>query len=192
MTFETFDGLAYVTIPAREFYDETKNEFVTTKETRLSLKHSLLSLSKWESKWKKPFLDPKVAKTREETLDYIRCMTLTQNVDPLIYASIDTETIDRVNKYINDSATATWFSTPEGKTKASPSREKVTSELIYYWMITFNIPFEAEKWNLNRLMTLIEVCQVKNQPGKQMSTGQILRRNAALNAQRRAKAHSKG
>lgn len=192
MTFETFDGLAYVTIPAREYYDEDKNEFVLTKETRLTLKHSLISLSKWESKWKKPFLDSKVPKTRAETLDYIRCMTLTQNVDPLVYESVDAELMDQINKYINDSATATWFSTQEGKTKAPSSREKVTSELIYYWMIAFNIPFEAEKWNLNRLMTLIEVCQVKNQPAKQMSTGQILRRNASLNAQRRAKAHSKG
>lgn len=181
-----------ITIPSREWYDEENNEFVTTKECSLKLEHSLIALSKWEAKWKKPFLSSKVPKTHEESVDYIRCMTITQNVDPLVYYAIDKETMDRITEYIDDSMTATWFSDSENA-KSKINRETVTSEIIYYWMSAFQLPFEeCQKWHLNRLITLIQVCSIKNQPEKKMTQQEIMQRNAALNAQRRAKLKTKG
>lgn len=178
-----------ITVPGQEEWDESKEEFVTTKkEQTLQLEHSLISLSKWESKWKKPFLT-KNDKTYEETLDYIKCMTLNQNVDPEVYERLTNENIREINAYISDPMTATFFSDDKnGKT----SREIVTSELIYYWMISLNIPDRFEKWHLNRLLTLIKVCNVKNQPPKKRSRREILSRNAALNAERRKRLNTKG
>jgi len=177
-----------ITIPAVELWDERKQEFVTTKEQTLQLEHSLVSLSKWESKWCKPFLT-KQEKTFEETLDYIKCMTTTQNVDPEVYNHLTNENIEEINKYIEAPMTATYFS--DDKT-AKSSREQITAELIYYWMIALNIPFECQKWHLNRLLTLIKVCNIKNQPPKKRSRKEIMSRNAALNAARRKQLNTKG
>lgn len=177
-----------ITIPALEVYDEAANEFIQIKEQKLQLEHSLVSLSKWESKWCKPFLS-KEAKSREETIDYIRCMTITQNVDPNVYRFISKEQIDEIADYINAPMTATYFS--EDKT-SKPSREVVTSELIYYWMIALNIPFKCEKWHLNKLITQIRVCNIKNQPPKKMSKKEIMSRNAALNEARKKRFNTKG
>jgi hypothetical protein len=177
-----------ITIPAVELWDERKQEFVTTKEQTLQLEHSLVSLSKWESKWCKPFLT-KQEKTFEETLDYIKCMTITQNVDPEVYNYLTNENIEEIKKYIEAPMTATYFS--DDKTVKS-SREQITAELIYYWMIALNIPFECQKWHLNRLLTLIKVCNIKNQPPKKRSRKEIMSRNAALNAARRKRLNTKG
>ncbi len=177
-----------ITIPAVELWDERKQEFVTTKEQTLSLEHSLVSLSKWESKWCKPFLT-KQEKTFEETLDYIKCMTITQNVDPEIYRYLTNENINEVNRYIEAPMTATYFSDEKN---SKTSREQVTAELIYYWMIALNIPFECQKWHLNRLLTLIKVCNIKNRPPKKRSKKEIMSRNAALNAARRKQLNTKG
>ncbi len=177
-----------ITIPAVELWDERKQEFVTTKEQTLQLEHSLVSLSKWESKWCKPFLT-KQEKTFEETLDYIKCMTTTQNVDPEVYNHLTNENIEEINKYIEAPMTATYFS--DDKT-AKSSREQITAELIYYWMIALNIPFECQKWHLNRLLTLIKVCNIKNQPPKKRSRKEIMSRNAALNAARRKQLNTRG
>ena len=175
-----------IIVPGREFFDEDKNEFVTTKSIKLTLEHSLISLSKWESKWEKPFLSSD--KTVPETIDYIRCMTLTQNVDPLVYNSLNNENVQDVVKYIEAPMTATKVKAQ----KHARNSEIVTAELIYYWMIALNIPFECQKWHLNKLLTLIEVCSVKNQPQKKMSRSEILRSNRELNAARRAKYKTKG
>ena len=175
-----------IIVPGREFFDEDKNEFVTTKRTKLTLEHSLISLSKWESKWEKPFLSSD--KTVPETIDYIRCMTLTQNVDPLVYTALNKENIQEVIKYIEAPMTATRVKS----SKQARNSETVTAELIYYWMIALNIPFECQKWHLNKLLTLIEVCSIKNQPQKKMSRSEILRSNRELNAARRAKYKTKG
>lgn len=177
-----------ITIPAIEQWDERKQEFVISKEQTLSLEHSLVSLSKWESKHCKPFLG-KEAKTTEEIIDYIRCMTITQNVPSEVYNNITIENIAQINRYIESPMTATWF-IKEGPNK--PNREQITSELIYYWMISMNIPFECQKWHLNRLLTLIRVCNVKNQPPKKRSKKEIMSRNAALNAARRKQLNTKG
>lgn len=175
-----------LTIPPIEMFNEKTSEFVYSKETKISLEHSLVSLSKWESRWNKPFLS-KDNKTLEETIDYIRCMTITQNVDPEVYFRLTDENINTINKYIESPMTATTFS-DNGRS----SREIITSELIYYWMISLNIPMECQKWHLNRLLTLIRVCNIKNAPAKKMSRREIMDRNAALNAARRKKLNSTG
>jgi hypothetical protein len=176
-----------VTIPCVELFDEDKQEFVYSKEQTLSIEHSLVSLSKWESKWNKPFLS-KADKSIEESLDYIRCMTITQNVDSKIYKFITHDVLDHVSKYIEKPMTSTVIS----KHDSSQNREIITAEIIYYWMIALGIPFECQKWHLNRLLTLINVCNIKNSPPKKMGKHALMSRNAALNAVRRQKYNSKG
>jgi hypothetical protein len=176
-----------VTIPAIELYDEEANMFTIVKEQVLQLEHSLVSLSKWESKWRKPFL-AKEEKTLEQTIDYIKCMTTTQNVDDKVYKYITNDIIEEVRKYIEADMTATTFM----KEQNSPNREIITAEIIYYWMIALNIPFECQKWHLNRLLTLIRVCDIKNKPPKKMSRRETMSRNASLNAARRNALNSKG
>lgn len=178
-----------ITIPSSEKWDEVKQEFVNTEGRTLQLEHSLVSISKWEAKWHKPFLANQ-EKTIEETQDYVRCMTLTQNVDPQVYCNLTNANIQTINQYIQDSMTATWFQKNYGG--RGTVRETVTSELIYYWMITLNIPFECQKWHLNRLLTLIRVCNVKNSPRKKMSRKQLLSENRALNEARRKRLNTKG
>lgn len=178
-----------ITIPANEVYDETHGEFITIKETKLQLEHSLISLSKWESKWCKPFLS-ETPKTSEENVDYVRCMTINQGVDPNVYYGITPAQIKEISDYINAPMTATWFS--EDKKNAKKNKEVITNELIYYWMVALQIPFECEKWHINRLLTLIRVCNIKNEPPKKMSKHDLMSRNKSLNAARRAAAHSRG
>lgn len=181
-----------VTIPAVESFDEKTNEFISTKEQTLQLEHSLLSLSKWESKWKKPFLSTE-QRSYEESVDYIRCMTITQNVSPDIYRFIPPDIVKQVSDYIEDPMTATWFTNSTGSSsQGKKNSEATTSELIYYWMIALNIPMECQKWHLNRLLTLIRVCEIKQEPQKKMSKRDIMSRNKALNEKRRAALHSKG
>lgn len=172
-----------ITIPGREFYDEEKSLFVYTKERSIVLEHSLVSISKWESKWHKPFIG-KTKKTPEETIDYIRCMTITQNVEHDVYNSLTKENIETVTNYIDNPMTATWFN-DLSKNKGT-NKEVITSELIYYWMIALEIPFECQKWHLNRLLTLIRVTNIKNNSSKsKMGNKEILKNNAALNASRK-------
>lgn len=179
--------MLFITLSADESYDEVKNEFVYTKGQTLQLEHSLLSLSKWESKWQKPFLS-KEDKNAEETLDYIRCMTLTQNVDPAVYKKLSRENIEDIKKYIDSPMTATTFSEDKGP----KNREVITAEIIYYWMIAQNIPMECQKWHLNRLLTLIRVCSIKNAPPKKMSSKALMSRNRSLNAARRRAMGTRG
>lgn len=177
-----------ITVPAKERYDEINNEFITTKEQQLTLEHSLVSVSKWESKWHKPFLG-RDDKSDEEVLDYIRCMTITQNVDPMVYYGLNAAIIDEINNYINDPMTATWFN---DMNKKSGDKEVITSEIIYYWMITLRIPWQCEKWHLNRLLTLIKVCSEKNAPPKKMTQRELMERNRSLNEARKKALNSKG
>ena len=171
-----------------EGWDEDKEEFVEAKYQTLILEHSLVSLSKWESKWCKPFFS-KEDKTVEEIVDYVKFMTITKNVNPDVYNHLDTDNINQINAYIESPMTATTFSEDS---HSKNSREIITSELIYYWMISLQIPFECQKWHLNRLLTLIRVCNVKNAPPKKMSKRDIISRNAALNAARRKQLNTKG
>ena len=181
-----------ITIPARELWDEKQQMFITTKKQILRLEHSLVSLSKWESKWCKPFRS-KDKHTVEETIDYIKCMTLTQNVDSSVYLCFTEREIKIVEQYIDNPMTATKISSTNlSGGSGGVIRETITSELIYYWMVSLNIPFECQKWHLNRLITLIKVCNIKNQPPKKRSAKEIMSRNAALNAARREQLKSKG
>ncbi len=177
-----------ITIPESEQYDPVRNEFFTIKKQNLVLEHSLLSISKWESKWHKPYLS-KDDKTEEELLDYIRCMTISQGVDPIAYYVLSPKDLKAIFDYIGDPMTATTIA----KRKSSISREIITSEIIYYWMVTLNIPFDpCQKWHLNRLLTFIEVVSIKNQPAKKMSKRELAQRNSSLNAARRSKYGTRG
>lgn len=176
-----------ITIPAIEKYDEVKNEFITSKESILQLEHSLVSLSKWESKWHKSFLSQD-DKSVEETIDYIRCMTITQNVQEEVYACLTNDNMNKVRDYIKDDMTATTIFNDNN----TINREIITAEIIYYWMIALNIPFDCQKWHLNKLLTLINVCNIKNSPPKKMSNQDLMSRNSQLNAARRKAMNTKG
>lgn len=179
-----------IEIPETEFYDEETNRFGLIPAQELRLEHSLLSISKWESKWHKPYLDTTTyEKTREMNFDYIKCMTITQNVSDIVYSCLTQENIDEIAKYIADPMTATWFS---DENNSHSSSEVVTSELVYYWMTATGIPFSCEKWHINRLLTLIKICSIKNGKPRKMSQRETAARYKALNAARRAKIGLKG
>ena len=176
-----------IIIPGLELYNEETNEFTCYDDVELELEHSLVSISKWESKWCKPFLDGK-DKTLDEIVDYVRCMTINDKVEPDVYDRLTEENLVVINEYIGRPMTATTFNNE----KKSTGREIITSEIIYYWMVSFNIPFECQYWHLNRLLTLIKVCNVKNNPPKKMSQKEILARNKALNDARKKELGTRG
>ena len=176
-----------VTIPAFEDYDPIRNLFIEHKERTLVLEHSLVSLSKWEQEFKKPFLS-KEPKTAGETIAYIKYMTITPNVPDEVFYTLPATVMQQISEYIDDPATATTFKEEKGKGQ----REVITSELIYYWMIALGVPFECQKWHLNRLLTLIRVCGIKNSPQKKMSRKELMAQNRALNAARRKSLGTKG
>lgn len=178
-----------IVIPGVDAWDEAKEEFVTTQDTVLVLEHSLISISKWEAKWHKPFLS-KDKKTPEQITDYIKCMTITPNVKDEVYNFLTKENIDDVLAYVDNPMTATTITDRSGARRVS--RDIITSELIYYWMVALEIPFECQKWHINRLMMLIQICEIKNQPDKKMSRKSTMQQNAALNAARRQRSHSRG
>ena len=176
-----------ITIPPIEVWDGKNERFINFKGQTLQLEHSLVSLSKWESKWCKPFLDGK-DKTLDEIVDYVRCMTISDNIESDVYDRLTEENLVVINEYIGRPMTATTFNNE----KKSTGREIITSEIIYYWMVSFNIPFECQYWHLNRLLTLIKVCNVKNNPPKKMSQKEILARNKALNDARKKELGTRG
>jgi hypothetical protein len=172
-----------------EFYDEIKEEFIQPESCRLQLEHSLMSVSKWESIWKKAFLS-KTDKTFEESVDYVRCMTLNEDVDYDIYKYLSYDDLRIISKYIEAPMTATIFN--RNNEKGTINREVITSEIIYYWMITLNIPFECQTWHLNRLLTLINVINIKQNPPKKMGNKELMSRNAQLNAERKRQMNTTG
>lgn len=176
-----------IDVPASEFFDEDKEEFVQTKPVHLSLEHSLISLSKWESKYKKPFISNSEM-TPDEVLDYIRFMTITRNVDPLVFQALPEEALDKIKDYISDSMTATTFADESH----GGNRERITSEIIYYWMLSLNIPVEFERWHLSRLLTLIRVCEVKSSKSKKIPKAEVANKYKELNAARKKKYNTKG
>lgn len=174
-----------------ESYDDEKQEFVKVirpGDVELQLEHSLVSLSKWESLHEKPFLGDG-SKTGEEVLSYIECMTVGEIPRGDIFHHLSEKNFEEINAYIEKKMTATWFSEIEPQSR---NQEKVTAELIYYWMTVFNIPWEAQHWHLNRLFTLIRICNLKQQKPKPMSKAEVARRNRELNAKRKAELGTKG
>lgn len=175
-------------IPDIELYDELNNRFITRKGTVLTMEHSLLSLAKWESKWHIPFLTENDL-TVDQTIDYYRCMTITKNVNPDVYKNITNDISKEINKYIDDPMTATWFNNVSNN---QTDKTVITAEIIYYQMISLGIPFECEKWHLNRLLTLIRVVSLKNSPPKKMSRDETMAQQVRLNEERKAKLNTKG
>lgn len=178
-------------VPETEFWDEDRCEFVirpAIKGATIQLEHSLVAISKWESKWHKSFISTR-DKTPEEFIDYIRCMTLTKNIQPELFEALTEDNLKAIEKYMTDPMTATTVKRKPGK---APSRKIITSEQIYSSMIDAEVPFCCEKWHINRLFMLLEVRGASADPGKKMSPKSIMKSNAALNAARRRKMHSKG
>lgn len=172
-----------ITIKGIDFWDEVTEEFISVKTQTITIEHSLVSISKWEQKWHKPYLGSEV-KTRAESIDYVRCMTITQHVDPLLYECITPKQMEEINAYISDPMTATWFDDSVNKQR---SHDIVTNEVIYGWMSALQIPYDpCQKWHFNRLMTLIRVVNENNQPEKKMSQRDALELQRKLNAKRRA------
>lgn len=167
--------------------------FLTTNETKLVLEHSLVAVSKWEAKWHTPFLSNKQL-TPVMLRDYVRCMTITQNVDPLVYYALTEDNLRDIMEYIENPMTATTINEKALQSISNGPRSGriITSDLIYYWMTALNIPFECQKWHLNRLMTLIKVASIEQQPPKKMSRKEALSQQKALNAARRARLGSRG
>lgn len=175
-------------IPGTEMFDEEKQEFFTIDDRTLEFEHSLVSLSKWEAKHQKPFLST-IEKSTDEVFDYLMCMCLTPNVPEVIFQQLTAEDLLKINDYIDAKMTATWFS-DSGNSK--PSREIVTAELIYYWMISFRIPIECEHWHLARLFTLIRVFDLKSSKPKKMTRAELAQRNRELNAKRKKQLNTAG
>lgn len=177
-----------IIIEGQEYFDEETQTFETVNDIVLDLEHSLLSLSKWESKYQKPFLSAG-SKSSEELFGYLKAMVVTPNVDVDVLHQCSQQTIDRIQEYIDSAQSATTFGMlPERRGIG----EVITSELIYYWMVNFNIPFECEVWHLNRLFALIRICTIKSSKPKKMSRAELARRNAELNAKRRAQLNTSG
>ena len=176
-----------IVIPGLEYFNEETQEFMYYNDIVVQLEHSLVSISKWESKWGKPFLDGK-DKTMDEIVDYIKCMVIGDEIDFSIFERLTESNLIEINDYIGRPMTATTF---RDEPKAG-GRETITSEIIYYWMVSYNIPFECQYWHLNRLLTLVKVCNIKNNPPKKMSQQEILARNKALNDARRKEFNTRG
>lgn len=177
-----------IDIPEKEVFDEKTETFGKIKATTLYMEHSLISISKWEAKWHIPFFDSE--KTTEQTMDYIRCMILNREIDDksILLNFLTKEDVEKISSYINDPMTATVIN-DDGRRGRS---QKVTSELIYCWMVQFNIPSDYEKWHINRLITLIRVCSEESKPKKKMSRKEIMAQNKALNAARKARLGTRG
>lgn len=192
LLFPFWDKMYTFEFPGGELFSESFDEvsFVRLPPQTITMEHSLISLAKWEGRHHKAFLKEGANLTTEEQLDYFYCMCITKDVNPLVFACAGDKEIRKLNDYISDPMTAVKFrSTPEN---GRGTRDVVTADLIYYWMVSLNIPFECEKWHLNRLLALIRVCNMKNAPPKNMSKREILRNNHALNQARRARTGSKG
>lgn len=183
-----------LTIPSARLWNTKTEEFMHTKEYTFMIEHSLISISKWEETWHIPFISD-TPKTNEQTIDYVKCMTITQNVKPEAYLGLTKENLHSVSEYIGDSKTATWFGKPRIPEKPQ-KKEIVTSELIYYWMVSLQIPFECQKWHLNRLLTLVKVCNAKaklaNAKQPKGNKKKVLANNASMNAARRKKLGTSG
>jgi len=177
-----------VIIEGGDVFNEEDETFESFDDVIIEMEHSLISLSKWESKYQKPFLS-REKKTSEELFGYLRAMVLTPGVDLDVLYRLSQKDIDKIQEYIDSPQSATTFGEMPGR--RGPG-EVITSELIYYWMVAFNIPFETETWHLNRLFSLIRICNIKNSPPQQMSRHEIAMRNRELNKQRKAELGTKG
>lgn len=177
-----------IIVPGIELFDDERQVFITEDESVLELEHSLVSLSKWEETWEKPFLGD-AKKTPEEILGYVQAMCVTPDVSPEVFRRLTEENVQAINNYVDAKMTATWFSSATG---SAPSREIITSEIIYHWMFALKVPMECQNWHLSKLFTLIKVINEKRNPPKKMTQREIMEQNRRLNAQRRAELKTSG
>lgn len=179
-----------IIVSGNELFDERTQEFVNTEDVVLHLEHSLISLSKWESKHNKPFLGPE-KKVQEDVIEYIKAMVLDDNVPDDVFNRLGNDNINAISEYISSTQSATTFvETPQQKSRARS--EIITAELIYFWMVSYNVPWECETWHLNKLFALLKVCNIKNSKEKPMSPSEIAKRNRDLNAERKQKLGTSG
>lgn len=179
-----------ITVPKTEIFDENKNQFLWIPETTIQMEHSLVSLSKWEKRHCKAYLDPKLQHSADEILDYFKCMTITQNVKNSVYLALTQRNIEDISSYINNPMTATTFN--ESISPKKRSNKFITSEYLYFCMFSLGIPIECEKWHLNRLLVLLKIFEEENKPHKKQSEAETLSYYAKLNAERKRKWHTKG
>lgn len=179
-----------VNIPGQELWDENNQRFIKVDDTTLEMENSLYAIANWESKWGKSFFQND-EKTEAETIDYIKQMTINK-VDDMVYKCIDRQTFCKIKDYINLPMTATKINSKRNQNGNVQSSSYITAEIIYYMMLTLGIPPEYDRWHINRLITLIRVCQIKSQPPQKMSQQEAIAYQARLNAERRAKLKSKG
>lgn len=177
-----------IMVELQEGFDQNTQEFVAAKEYELHLEHSLVSLSKWESQWEKPFLGLD-KKSTDETLSYVRCMALNEDVPPEVWTKLSVSNVKEINVYIDSKQTATTFN---DVSERKGGREIITAEIVYYWMIALTIPFECQHWHLNRLLTLVRVCNLKNAPAKTMGRREAVDMQRRLNAERKARLNTTG
>lgn len=183
--------MLHLQIPERDLWDPIKERFAHVNAVAIDLEHSLVSVSKWESKWHIPFHDDRKEKTAEQNIDYIRCMCLTKDVDPNVFYCITERNAKEIMDYIGDSNTATWFN--DAGNRRTGRKEIITAEIIYYWMTAYNIPESYQYWHLNKLMTLLRVCAEKNAPDKKKNNNRDLAaQRRALNAARRQRYKTRG
>ena len=184
-----------IVIPKQELYDEKTQEFINIEEdVSITLEHSLVSISKWESKWHKIYLDPDKKIDEEEALDYVRCMTVNRNVDPIVYNALTQDNIKDINEYINNPMTATTFRQSQVK-KSTRRTELQSSELLYYYMFKLGVPKECEKWHINRLMTLLHIYTIKDaneNPNKKLSRSETMARYKEINRRNKERFHTRG
>lgn len=158
------------------------------KGVTLKFEHSLLSISKWEAKYKKAFLGT-TQKTPIEMIEYYEEMLVSPANRELVYL-LEPDQLEELTNYVNSQRTAS--SVPDLDGRPSPFREIVTSELIYYWMVALNIPFEAEKWHLSRLMMLIRITNFKQTPPEKQNKAQMMAKMREINEQRKAQYNTTG
>jgi hypothetical protein len=175
-------------ITGGELFDEETQTFTSTEDVTLNLEHSLLSLSKWESKFLKPFLSNN-NKTSEEILWYIRCMIIDNNYNENSILNLSQSNFEEINAYINSPQSATTFGSMPQRGGMS---EVITAELIYYWMIAFTIPISCETWHINRLFSLIRICNIKNSKPQKMNRNEVASRNRMINEQRKQQLNTTG
>jgi hypothetical protein len=177
-----------ILVGEEEMFNDETQEFIQVEQFSLELEHSLASLSKWESKFEKPFLGNS-PHTKKETFEYLKMMVVTENVPSEIFERLSRDNLESINEYIDSKQSATIFNEMPNR---KSSREIITSELIYYWMVAFTIPFECEHWHLNRLFALIRICGIKNSKDQKMPKDKIARQYRDLNEQRKAKLNTRG
>lgn len=171
-----------------EYYDEQLNRFYTLPPKVVNFEYSLAAVAEWEAIWKIPLLNTELGVDSDMFLSLAMCMS--DDRELLEYYLDDTEKAE-LHKYLSDSQTATTInSSQNGNTTG---RGKVyTAEEIYALMFMNGIPIEWESRNLNRLLVILRIISIYQNPPKKMSQQDVMKQNARLNRERKNKYKTKG